>query len=314
MVALMALSAMQPTAVAPDVPPVLDASTFARELDALSRDVATSTPDQTSQLRARLPHQWSVQVGRTVYRLDSDPLLPPSADARGLPAWTERRQAALDRLASLRAELQHAVGAEPRTDAAVYAALQQILASREFASRHETSWASELQKRIQRELIAFLDRIVGNGNQIVGAGKLLAVAVALAAMLAAGWWGFARWKRARRNTGVPSRPPMPPPQHWSEWAARTRVALDAGDSREAAHCAFHAVLHRLEERGAWKVIPSRTPREYSRLLGTDEARTRAFRQLVREFETSWYGGGTGCEATQLAGLMDTLECPLPRAI
>ena len=45
----------------------------------------------------------------------------------------------------------------------------------------------------------------------------------------------------------------------------------------------------LERRRAWRHNPSRTPREYVRLLKTGSAEQRELRGLTSALEQSWYG-------------------------
>ena len=55
-------------------------------------------------------------------------------------------------------------------------------------------------------------------------------------------------------------------------------------------CAYHAVLHRLDEDGAWTIAEDRTPREYLRLLPAADRRLPAVSFVARLFEGTWYGG------------------------
>jgi hypothetical protein len=52
---------------------------------------------------------------------------------------------------------------------------------------------------------------------------------------------------------------------------------------------YWAAIVLLEARRAWRHNPTRTPREYVRLLKPGSARQRALRGLTQVFERVWYG-------------------------
>jgi hypothetical protein len=73
---------------------------------------------------------------------------------------------------------------------------------------------------------------------------------------------------------------------WSELA--TERAAE-GDFREAVHCLYWAAIVLLEGRRAWRHDPSRTPREYTRLLPAGSPQREHLRALTATFERLWYG-------------------------
>jgi hypothetical protein len=86
----------------------------------------------------------------------------------------------------------------------------------------------------------------------------------------------------------------PPATHWTarRWA---RAAMTASDPREAARCAYRAIVCRLEEEGVWRVDDTRTPREYLRILPRDHRRLGLLRDVTRQFEEIWYGARSASE-------------------
>ena len=116
-----------------------------------------------------------------------------------------------------------------------------------------------------------------------------AAALAAFVLLAVLTWRLLR--RATRETAVRARLPRGlEPIDAAAWAARARTAAAAGDAREAVRCAYHAVLHRLDEDGVWTIAEARTPREYVRLLPAADRRQPAVSFVARLFEGTWYGG------------------------
>lgn len=75
----------------------------------------------------------------------------------------------------------------------------------------------------------------------------------------------------------------------TDWAklAETRAAEHAW--REAVHCLYWAAIVSLESRRAWSHNPTRTPREYVRLLKPGSAQRQGLQSLTQIFERVWYG-------------------------
>lgn len=77
---------------------------------------------------------------------------------------------------------------------------------------------------------------------------------------------------------------------WStDWTARAAEAEAAGAWREAIHCLYWAAVAALEARKAWRPNPTRTPREYLRLLRPGSPAQGALAALTGLFERTWYG-------------------------
>ena len=74
-----------------------------------------------------------------------------------------------------------------------------------------------------------------------------------------------------------------------DWAAWAEEHAAAGEWREAVHGLYWAAIVLLEERRAWRHNPTRTPREYVRLLKAGTAQEQGLRRLTQIFERVWYG-------------------------
>ncbi len=115
--------------------------------------------------------------------------------------------------------------------------------------------------------------------------------IAAVAFVLLAWLTWRVLRGASRDTAARPRPVRgADPVDARTWAARARAAAAAGDAREAVRCAYHAVLHRLDEDGAWTIAEARTPREYMRLLPAADRRQPAVSFVARLFEGTWYGG------------------------
>ncbi len=74
-----------------------------------------------------------------------------------------------------------------------------------------------------------------------------------------------------------------------DWAERAEQHAAAGEWREAVHCLYWAAIVLLETRRAWRHNPTRTPREYVRLLKPGSVQEQGLRRLTQIFERVWYG-------------------------
>jgi hypothetical protein len=75
-------------------------------------------------------------------------------------------------------------------------------------------------------------------------------------------------------------------EDWAQWAEENAAA---GEWRDAVHCLYWAAIVSLEGRRAWRHNPTRTPREYVRLLKPGSAQQQNLRSLTQIFERVWYG-------------------------
>jgi hypothetical protein len=73
---------------------------------------------------------------------------------------------------------------------------------------------------------------------------------------------------------------------WAQWAEQHAAA---SEWREAVHCLYWAAIVSLEARRAWRHNPTRTPREYVRLLKPGSTQQQGLRGLTQIFERVWYG-------------------------
>ena len=73
------------------------------------------------------------------------------------------------------------------------------------------------------------------------------------------------------------------------WATQAEEFAGREEWREAVHCFYWAAIVSLEARKAWRHNPTRTPREYLRLLKPGSAQQKNLRGLTRMFERVWYG-------------------------
>ena len=80
------------------------------------------------------------------------------------------------------------------------------------------------------------------------------------------------------------------PRGAAEWEAEARRAAAEGRLREASLALYHALLLRLDGRGAVRFDPSKTPGDYRRELRAHPEVARPFAAFLRGFEPVAFGG------------------------
>jgi hypothetical protein len=97
----------------------------------------------------------------------------------------------------------------------------------------------------------------------------------------------------------------------SDWEQRAEAFAAESAWRDAVHCLYWAAIVLLESRRAWRHNPTRTPREYVRLLKPGSGQQAALRGLTQIFERSWYGlrEVDAAEYTEAKALYDGLMTP-----
>lgn len=199
------------------------------------------------------------------------------------------------------------------SDSIARAHLKRILARPEFRDEAPPTAWDRLRERIDAWILDFLRRIFTFAND-TGAGRfffwlLLAVGTAVLGFLLVRFWN--------RDRGVPALPAFAGPvklRSWEEWILAARAAAASSDLRRAIQCAYWAGIARLQEIGSLPADPTRTPREYVRLLvphSRDAAlRGSALTSLTSHLERFWYArlAATPEDFTACLSSLETLGC------
>lgn len=275
---------------------------FVAELERLSADVEGGPHGQVPSLR--LPTMWVIEDGTQRFEMPAGWLRLEIDAARREPArWPARRAAILAQLDGLKAEAR-ALFERRQTDAgaggaAARATLTEVLAGREFRQMHSQSAMSRLWDRITQALLRAWRQLGGGRLGSRDTAMVFAWLTVLVALGVLSAWLARVLLRPDRRRGVAMGAP----------AARVRSAralahdaLTAQDPREATRCAYRATVRGLEEEGAWRDDPARTPREYLRLLPTDHRRRVLLTDVARRFEEIWFGARPATEEDRRAVL------------
>ena len=181
--------------------------------------------------------------------------------------------------------------ARSRTDA------NAILAGREFQADAGPSWLDRQVARLQDWFLNLLMGMNHLGQKIPWLAPLIEWSCFLLA--AGGLLFFIRRSLARQSLrislGENAALAQRSGRDTTDWARLAEERAAAADWREALHCSYWAAITSLEARRAWRVNPTRTPREYLGLLSPGSAAQAALRDLTRSFESVWYGHATATE-------------------
>ena len=267
----------------------MDPAAFAEELQRLSTAISSGAPDVIPNVR--VPTVWAVETGQQRFEMPAGWLRLEIDLARRNPSsWPSRRATLLGRLDAMRIEAESlaAVTAAPRQPELDVArtALDRVLAAPEFAEMAQQSALTRLRQRFTAWLRDMWGRLGGNALGSRGTALVFAWTAALLALAVLSAWLIRLLRQPTGRLSLTLEAPAPGQRSARAWA---RAALEAADPREAARCAYRAVVYRFEEDGAWPPDDTRTPREYLRLLPRDDRRRGLLSDVTRRFEEIWYG-------------------------
>jgi uncharacterized protein DUF4129 len=246
-------------------------------------------PEQARALRKQLPDSWLVVVREQRFSVSTRPLgapidriiRDPSAAARAAREISDSIERSLD-------DARAISGASARDYSAERAKLDQILKRREYrfvreGAESETFW-DQILDRLWQWVTGLLDR-AGNHPKVTNFlrwGIVIALGLILLAWLA---YTLTRvsYRRIPAHEGEVRATPA------RDWVEEARKAATRGEYRDAIRIIYGAAVLALGEAGAWQVDPSRTHREYARLLPRDSLRRPHLIALTDCFERVWYG-------------------------
>lgn len=170
------------------------------------------------------------------------------------------------------------------------AAVQKILAGSEFQRPEPTLWDRIKAKIVSAIVRIFLgiDRVTTQSPWLGRSLEWLLFVAAAAGLLV---WLMRAAQRQRLRVAMGEEPAKSTAlaRETHSWRRQADEEAAKGEWREAIHALYWAAIVHLERRRAWKHNPSRTPREYVRLLKAGSTEQRELRGLTSALEQSWYG-------------------------
>jgi hypothetical protein len=169
-------------------------------------------------------------------------------------------------------------------------AAQKILAGAEFRRPEPTLWDRAKAWIVNAIVRIFLgiDRVTTQSPWLGRALEWMLFLGAAAGMLV---WVMRTVQRQRLRVAMGGEPAKSTAwaRETEDWRRQAEQEAARGAWREAIHALYWAAIVHLESRRAWRHNPSRTPREYVRLLRAGSAEQRELRGLTGALEQSWYG-------------------------
>ncbi len=217
------------------------------------------------------------------------------------------------RLSRMESELGATEGAPPERKefARARVVADTVLALPEFQRKDTTTWWDRVMGFIGAWLARLLSGIARAGAAAPWLGPVVIWTLFLSA--AAGLLFLVLRSLRRQRLQISLAGAAGAKTAWdreaTDWAKRAEAFANGGEWREAVHCLYWAAIVSLESRRAWRHNPTRTPREYLRLLKPGSAQQRGLRGLTRIFERVWYGlrEGRAEEYAEARGLYEALS-------
>jgi len=166
-----------------------------------------------------------------------------------------------------------------------------VLRAPEFAHDASPTWWDRMVARVQNFIARMLNGVGSLGDAapwLLKAVEWLLFLSAAVGLLVYLLRTLAR-QRLRLTLGEAAAVSSAWDREATGWAQLAEVHAAASEWREAVHCLYWAAIVLLESRRAWRHNPTRTPREYVRLLKPGSARQQGLRGLTQIFERIWYG-------------------------
>jgi len=201
--------------------------------------------------------------------------------------------------------------------AAARAVLKDVLAQPAFERNRNRSWQRILRERIREWFVQLLQRALTPVLGRRSIAQVTAWVVSIAAVIVLLVWltRVAFQRRAERPIGLAGDGPVAAPPG-SVLGQEAAALIRAGRVREGARVAYRAAIRRLEEDGALRPDPARTPREQLRQLTPSHRRAGPLASMTAMFEAIWYAArpAGADEGAHLLRLLGELEClPSERA-
>ena len=248
-----------------------------------AKDCDATQPKEDERVDAGSPGAFEMHWGwlRTAMHLSQ------TANAADRARYMHEAQAQLGAM-----EQETATAAQPDHGfAKARSTVNDVLRTPEFAGDRGPTWLDRKLAQLQNLIARLFDSVNTLGNVAPWIGRLLEWLFFLGA--ATGLLVFLLRTLARQRMRLALGQAAPVATAWDReatgWAELAEAYAAASEWREAVHCLYWAAIVLLESRRAWRHNPTRTPREYVRLLKPGSARQQGLRGLTQIFERVWYG-------------------------
>jgi hypothetical protein len=252
-------------------------------------------PQDLAELRREVPSEWKVAAKGQTIDVSTDWL---REGLRTAGNTREKQAKAIEglqtHLTAMRGEAEALLNAHAAADSSAPKKLQTILARPEFRHVDEgPNWLDKQIELLRHWILGELERLynlfAGHERVQKSLRRIPWVLLALAAGVLFVWMVVRLAGRTpRRALGIEIERPVVL-RSWQRTLEEAREAATRGDFREAIRLSYLAAILRLADLKFWKVDPTRTHREYLRLVKRDQTEHEPLAQLTRQFELAWYG-------------------------
>jgi hypothetical protein len=168
-----------------------------------------------------------------------------------------------------------------------------ILARPEFGAAQGPSFWDRLLARLWKLVDRLIEGVSALGTAAPWLSTVIAWVLFLGAAAVLGFFALRAFSRQRLRVALGKDAALATAwdRESTDWAQLAEERAAQGDWREAVHGLYWAAIVFLEGRRAWRHNPSRTPREYVRLLKPGSPQHKALGGLTKIFERVWYGFG-----------------------
>jgi hypothetical protein len=260
---------------------------YTDELDRLSSLANSARRNAAAEAMGDLRGGWKIEAEGRTFAIDTGWIFDQFRKLQENPNDAAARDQVLQRIMTLKADAE-AFQHDAQDSGSYHAALDEILARKEFHLVHGPTWLDRLKYRIERWLIRILSHVF-ESSSVPAIGRAIVWTLVAIAVVVLAWVIYREIKKnARLETIMPEVLPVSAKQ-WSVWMAEARAAAAKGLWRDAVHLAYWAGISFLEESGMWRPDRARTPREYLRLISPNSEVRPALSTLTRQLEVTWYG-------------------------
>lgn len=281
---------------------------YIQQLQQLQKSLQPQLSDsEAGKLADALPAVWAVEAGGQKFEVPTVSVVSHLREyAANSTQWS--LEAARRETALLLADA-HAMSAGTKIEQDQRARLSAILARREFHKVHGETWIDRLKAAATRLLVNLFGRIISSSAFPVVSRVVVWVLVGLVSVLLL-LWLLRTYRQSNIYTNISGSPGVVAERPWRDWQAEAQRASEQGQWRDAVHFYYWAAIAFLEERELWRPDPARTPREYLRLVGSQDERRQPLEQLTFNFERTWYGNDPATEqsARSAKTLVESLGC------
>jgi len=266
-----------------------DLQSYTAELESLlaSARRLRKHPEEAAALRKRLPDSWSVTVEKQRFLVSTQPF-GAALDRLIRDPRTAAAQEISARVESLLDEAHAMSRTSIRDYNGTRAKLDDILKRREFRFVRKPRESETFWDQLMDTLSRWVSRLLSRANGPHAAANFLRWGIVIVlSLICLAWLTYTLTHTSYQRFPAPKE--ATPEAPWRDWVQEARGAAARGEFREAIRMIYGAAVLRMGEAGAWQVDPSRTHREYVRLLPPDSVHRPHLNAITVCFEQVWYG-------------------------